>query len=279
MLLLKTELYENSIKNNSNNNNNNASCEIIKQLNNFTCNESGYRSSFEVDEIKINQENIKENNTDNNKHNTTNNNNNNHTTNNNIFSKVSEQNSCFLIGGDHSITYSGVKGFMKNNPSAGLIVFDANPNCKINSDIFSSKNYLKRLVEDSIIDPLRIILFGLRNYSQEELLFLKQNNIQYFNMKKIFELGINEIMDVITETMKSWGKFYLSLNINIVDPTFAPGVIDSEPGGLTSRELIYCIQRIKLLKCEFGELIGINITKDINKITISLSAKLLSELF
>lgn len=247
MLLLKTNFYKNVIEDSYKI----ASNEIIKQLSRFKCNELGYNNSFEVDEINIDRKTIEE-------------------TNNNIFTKVSEQDSCFLIGGDHSLTYSGVKGFMKNNSTSGLVVFDANPN---------PGNYLRQLIEEDIIDSSKIILIGIRNYTQEELLFLKQNNISYFNMKKIFELKINEIMDVITETIKGWDNFYLSLNLNVADPAFAPGVTHPEPGGLTSRELIYCIQRIKLLKCSFGELIGVKIAKDSNNRTVILSAKLLSELF
>lgn len=73
--------------------------------------------------------------------------------------------------------------------------------------------------------------------------------------------------------------FYVSLDIDCVDPGFAPGVNNLEPGGLSSRELIYFIKRLSILdNFRGGEIVEINPEKDINKMTVKLGAKLLGEM-
>ena len=72
---------------------------------------------------------------------------------------------------------------------------------------------------------------------------------------------------------------FISIDISVIDPAFAPGVRYNEPGGLTSRQFIYLIQRINKIKSLRGVgIVEINPTKDKDNLTVKLGAKILSEL-
>jgi len=81
------------------------------------------------------------------------------------------------------------------------------------------------------------------------------------------------------ETARGWGAFYLSIDIDVIDPAFAPGTGFREPGGLTSREMIYFIQRLKRLKnLKMTDITEVNPSKDSADLTVKLAAKLVKEL-
>ncbi|MFQ5475087.1 MAG: arginase family protein [Candidatus Nanoarchaeia archaeon] len=234
---------------------------IIDVLKEFNLNENGWKPAFSIYSVQVNQENIEE-------------------TNNNIFEKIKRvTNKSVILGGDHSITYAAFKACASNNPGAGLVVFDAHPDCESDMDPPTHEDFLRMLINENIVQRDRVIVIGIRSWDGPEKEFLEKNNISFFNMKKIHLFGLSEMMDTVTETLRSWPSFYLSVDIDSVDPAFAPGTGYQEPGGLTSRELIHCLQRIKLLKnWQFADIVEVNPKKDINEATSVLAAKLVVEL-
>jgi arginase family enzyme len=99
-------------------------------------------------------------------------------------------------------------------------------------------------------------------------------------MKLIFENGIDNVTESITEIINSWKDgFYLSIDIDAVDPAFAPGTGYCEPGGLTSREILYMLQRV--IKCKnhvSSDIVEVNPEKDVKNITSFLAAKIIKEI-
>ena len=78
---------------------------------------------------------------------------------------------------------------------------------------------------------------------------------------------------------KEWDAMYISIDIDVLDPAFAPGTGYCEPGGLSTRELLYMIQRLKWLKnYEIADIVEIAADKDINNMTICAAAKIVREL-
>jgi agmatinase len=95
----------------------------------------------------------------------------------------------------------------------------------------------------------------------------------------VLQENIHEVCDTVMERVRSSGGFYISVDMHCVDPAFAPGVYEGEPGGLSSRELIYFIKRLSLLdNFKGGDIVEINPEKDVHGMTIKLGAKLLSEM-
>lgn len=193
-----------------------------------------------------------------------------------------------FLGGDHSISYSLTRAFFdycQNSVPAKepcLIVFDAYPNLiNLNNDKKEQPNneeWLSHLIKEGF--PVKnILLVGNRNFKKGELDFIKENKIRTISLNQIL-LDIEDSCDIIMEFSNN-KELYLSIDISVIDPAFAPSTSsNTESGGLTSRQLVYLIQRInKIKKLRAIDLVEINAEKDksFKEITVKLGAKILSE--
>jgi len=184
-----------------------------------------------------------------------------------------------LLGGDHSMTYPAFKAFAKNHPGAGIIVFDAHPDLQENQHPPTHEDYLRVLMEEGIINPERVMIIGARNMSKEEKKFMEDKHIKNYSMREIGFEGMREVCDAVMTVARQWPRSYLSIDIDVLDPAFAPGTGYAEPGGLTTRELIYFIQRLKLMRnIGMADIVEVNPDKDLNDMTSKVAAKLIIEL-
>jgi arginase family enzyme len=183
----------------------------------------------------------------------------------------------FFIGGDHSISYSIGRAFNKVQENPLLIVFDAHADC---CEVGTEPNYeqwLSKLIDDGVSGS-RVILISARDLWEEEIQFIKQQKITLISMSVLQE-DLQGVCDLIMERARQASGFYVSIDIDCVDPAYAPGTGYLEPGGLSSRDLIYFIRRLSLLENFRGaDIVEINPDKDINGMTVRLGAKLLAEM-
>ncbi len=235
---------------------------IVENFNELFLNENGIKPEFEIDSIKVDNHNIE-------------------LSHKNIYDKVkSLDKRTILLGGDHSISEPAFRAFAENNEGAGLIVFDAHPDLMESAGISSQEDWLLSLINNGIVDKKKVILIGVRNWDGQEREFIELNKIRCFTMKQIFAQGVSNVCDVIMETARKWPSFYVSIDIDAADPAFAPGTGYCEPGGLSSRELIYFLQRLKMLKnLGMADIVEVNPSLDNNNMTSKLAAKLVFELF
>jgi agmatinase len=192
-----------------------------------------------------------------------------------------EKQKTIFLGGDHSISYSLGKAFWKHCKNSGkepcLIIFDAHPDCMLPSDskIPSHKEWLRALI-DLGFPAENVLLVGTRNSYISEIEFFSRNRIRNVSMNQLLE-DLRDTCDVIMEF--SNGKdLYLSLDIDVIDPAFAQATGYPEPGGLTSRQFLYLIQRLnKIRGLRAIDITEINPEKAGADITVKLGAKILSE--
>ncbi len=176
---------------------------------------------------------------------------------------------CAIVGSNHAITYSAFKAFAKNNPGAGMIVFDAHPD----------EGYLADLIEQKILDKNNIILVGIRNMSKEQKRFIDEHKIKNYSMKEISFEALHEVADSVMSVARQWNKAYISISLDVLDPAFAPAVEKPEPGGISTRDLLYFIQRLKMLRnIWMYDVVGFNPDKDVNDATAKVAAKIIIEL-
>ncbi len=188
-----------------------------------------------------------------------------------IFEKNSK---AFFIGGDHSISYSILKGFDKVQEGGLLIAFDGRCDCSLEG---GNGGWLRKLIDEGF-DGRRIILVGVRDLSMGDRDYLKENGVVIIGMDVLQE-DREGVCDLIMERAKDSEGFYLSLDVRVLDPAFAPGVNDLEPGGLSSRELIYFVKRLSLLEnFRGGDIVEVNPKKDINGMSVKLAGRLLGEM-
>lgn len=187
-----------------------------------------------------------------------------------------------FLGGDHSISYSIAKAFLEHCKEKGkescLIVFDSHPDLMPPMKEPSHEEWLRKIIEEGF-PAENILLVGIRNSDIKEINFLKKKNIRVIDINKLL-LNIEDVCDTIME-FSNKKELYVSIDIDVIDPAFAPAVSYREPGGLTSRQFIYLIQRINKIKnLRAVDIVEINPDKDKmhDNITVKLGAKILGEL-
>ncbi len=184
-----------------------------------------------------------------------------------------------FLGGDHSISYATVKAFSQLNEDAGLIIFDAHADLMPSLSSPIHEDWLSSLIGKGFVSAKNVFLVGLRNVDENEKDFLDSYKINHFTAKEIFSEGVAEIASAIMEIARKWQSFYVSVDIDVCDPAFAPAVAYPEPGGLSSRELLHFLQRLTILKnFAAADIVEVLPKKDINGITVKLAAKILAEL-
>jgi agmatinase len=187
-----------------------------------------------------------------------------------------------FLGGDHSITYSTAKAFLdycrKSEKEPCLIVFDSHADSMFPMKEPTHEEWLRKLIEEGFPRE-NVLIVGLRNAWKDEVIFLKENKIKIILINNLLE-NLNEMCDTIME-FANGKELYVSIDIDVIDPAFAPATGYPEPCGLSSRQFLYLIQRIKKIKTlKAIDLVEINEKEDkkYNNMTIKLGAKILAEL-
>lgn len=184
-----------------------------------------------------------------------------------------------FLGGDGSISYSISSAFLKhcnmNDKEFCLIVFDAFADVQSGSKFPTNRNWIRKLI-DSGFSGENIFIVGARNMSFDEVTFLKSKNIKVMSINSLVS-NLEDSCDTLMEFAKG-REFYLSLDMSVLDPAFAPAVSISEPGGLTSRQMIYLLQRLNMIRTlRAVDIVEINSLKEGETMTLKLGAKILSE--
>jgi agmatinase len=180
-----------------------------------------------------------------------------------------------VIGGDHSLTTEVLKAISSAVGSKlTLLYFDAHPDF-----ISSARNYYGSILADSeqVLDLCKSILIGTRAAEPEELENAIRSNLQIINPLDIVEQGLQKVLEKIKSRIQG-SKVYISIDLDCLDPAFAPGVSVPSPGGLTGIELLCLLKAI----ISGGGVVGLDIVElspdyDIHGMTASLAARILSE--
>ncbi len=187
-----------------------------------------------------------------------------------------------FLGGDHSISYSTTKAFLDYCRQEGkepcLIIFDAHADCMEPMKEPTHEEWLRGLIGKGF-PAENILLVGVRNSCRDEIEFLAEKRIKQIKINSIME-DIDNIADTIME-FSSNKELYVSIDIDVIDPVFAPSTGYQEPGGLTSRQFIYLIQRMNKIKSlRAVDIVEINSERDKERdnVTVKLGAKILGEL-
>jgi len=192
------------------------------------------------------------------------------------------KNKVIFLGGDHSISYPTTKAFLdfcnKENKNPCLIIFDAHADLMKPMKEPTHEEWLRKLIEEGFPKE-NILLVGVRNMWKDEIKFVKEKGIQQIPINSIIE-DIDNIADTIMEFSNN-KEVYVSIDIDVIDPAFAPATGYPEVGGLTSRQFLYLIQRINKMKnLRAVDIVEINSEndKEFGMITTKLGAKILAEL-
>ena len=148
---------------------------------------------------------------------------------------------CF-VGGDHSITYPIVKSFREKYKNPFLIVFDAHADCMLPMSEPTHEEFLRAIIEDGF-NPENVILLGARKIEPEEMKFLLERGIKVFSEVN----DVEAVADYVTENANGH-DLYVSIDIDALDPAYAPAVNYPEAAGMSSKDFFYILRRIFRIK-------------------------------
>ncbi len=184
-----------------------------------------------------------------------------------------------FLGGDHFITYPILRGLSRVKNDFGLIVFDAHLDLY---DLFEGQSLshattLRRIIDDDLVKPENILVIGVRNYALEEIQFAENYGVRIFETKYLNLWDtLNESLSLILSSLKN---VYISIDMDVLDPAFAPGVGAPVPGGISTRELIHILSTIS----SRSNILGFDITEivpayDHSDITLLAASKIMMEI-
>jgi|TARA_B110001454_G_scaffold75820_2_gene73356 agmatinase len=187
-----------------------------------------------------------------------------------ITSELRKKNKLIIVlGGEHLLTLGSYMSFPKQT---GYVVFDAHYDLRdeyANTKL-SHAAYLRRIVEKRGAD--NIIHVGARSFVKEELEFLTKNKINSISDK---EIRLGNAARLLKDAVSSFDELYVSIDLDVLDPAFAPGVGNPEAVGITSRELYDMIISLEDKKIIGTDVVELNPSFD-NGSTASLAAKMIS---
>lgn len=142
------------------------------------------------------------------------------------------------IGGEHTITLGVMKGLEDKVSKTTIVSFDAHLDLR---DEFmglklSHTTFMRRLNEE--MKPAKIIEVGTRAVCKEELEYAKKAGIKYFTTQQIRTEGNKQITKKLRETLAGYKNVYLSIDMDILDPSYVPAVQNPEPEGLETYTLL-----------------------------------------
>lgn len=157
-----------------------------------------------------------------------------------------------ILGGDHTITWPDATGVARAHGlgKVALIHFDAHADTGFlqNGSLYGHGTPMRRLVESGAVPGHRFVQIGLRGYWPEPdvIEWMRVNKMKTYRMDQILDQGLTTVVDeaVAAASSGSAEGVFISVDIDVVDPGFAPGTGTPEPGGLNSRELLDTVRRL-----------------------------------
>jgi arginase len=186
---------------------------------------------------------------------------------NSIYTLIGDGLTPISLGGDHSITHPIVRAFARKYPNLSVLHFDAHPDIydSYQGNRNSHASPFARIMEQKLVQ--RLVQVGIRTFTADQ-----REQVRKFGVESIEMRNVTPNLQLEFDS-----PVYISFDIDALDPAFAPGVSHREPGGLSTRQAIDLIQRLR------GRVVGADIVEfnprmDPLHITGTVCAKLFKEI-
>ena len=211
---------------------------------------------------------------------------------------------CLVVGGDHSIAIGSITAQLEKHTSENLGVIWVDAHADINTlkttvsgNIHGCPVSFLMGLTNTILKPFdwlnqqrqllrmeNIVYIGLRDVDPAEEEILEKFNIRHYNMKRIRQIGIDQVLDETLQHLSS-KKLYLSFDIDGLDPSIAPATGTAVPDGLSLEEGLMIVRRVREQKEFFigMDLVEVNPSLAVGEMeltkTIDASQKIILEAF
>jgi arginase len=171
------------------------------------------------------------------------------------------------LGGDHSITFPIIKAVAKKYPELTIFHFDAHPDLyeEFEGNRRSHACPFARIMESGLAK--RLVQIGIRTINGHQREQAKRFGVEVIEMRQLPAYA----------RLKAAGPVYISFDMDVLDPAYAPGISHREPGGMSVREAIAHLHAVE------GEIVGADVVeynpvRDVSGMTAMVAAKLLKEI-
>jgi arginase len=172
-----------------------------------------------------------------------------------------------LLGGDHSVSYPALRALAARHPRLTVLHLDAHPDLyeSFDGDRRSHASPFARVMEEGICG--RLVQVGIRTMNGHQREQAQRFGAEVIDMRG-WDAGARPQVE---------GAVYLSVDLDVLDPAYAPGVSHREPGGLTVREVVRLIQGVGG-DLAGADLVELNPARDQDGVTGTVAAKLVKEM-
>jgi agmatinase len=174
-----------------------------------------------------------------------------------------------MIGGEHLITYPAIKALQTKHPNLHVIHFDAHTDLResLYGETLSHATVMKRVCE--LLGDNRLFQFGIRSGLKEEFEYSKKH--QYIEIA-----GVSTITQIAQKLHNV--PIYISLDVDVLDPSIMPGTGTPEAGGLFYKELLSALLSLKSLHIVGADIVELSPDYDHSGASTAVAATLIREL-
>jgi agmatinase len=142
------------------------------------------------------------------------------------------------LGGEHTITLGLVEGLGDRAKDTAVISFDAHLDlrCEFMGLDYSHTTFMQLISEQ--VKPAKVIEVGTRSVCKEELAYAKKAGIEFFTSQQIIKQGSEPIVKQLKERLEPYKNLYITVDMDVLDPAFAPAVQNPEPEGISTTALL-----------------------------------------
>jgi agmatinase len=171
------------------------------------------------------------------------------------------------LGGDHSVTYPVIRALARHVPDLTILHFDAHNDLydEYEGDRFSHACPFTRIMEERLAQ--RLVQVGIRATTAPQLRQIERFDVEVIDMRA-WRRG---------ERFALLGPIYVSVDLDVLDPAFAPGLSHREPGGLSTRDLLDAIYSLDV-RIAGADVVELNPDRDLQNMTADVAAKVVKEL-
>lgn len=201
-----------------------------------------------------------------------------------------------VLGGDHSVAIGSIAGITRNKKNLGIIWYDAHGD--MNTDRTTPSGNIhgmplavniglgdKELVNldgrNGKVKPEHIVIIGARDLDEPEKDLIRSTGVTVFTMEHIDRMGIEKVIErAIAIASNGTDGIHLSLDLDALDPTVAPGVGTAVPGGITFRESRYAMELLSASGYITSmDVVEVNPLLDVQNRTAEVAVQLVASIF
>jgi agmatinase len=190
-----------------------------------------------------------------------------------------------ILGGDHSITWPAATAVadVHGYGNVGIVHFDAHADTAdiIDGNLASHGTPMRRLIESGAVPGDRFVQIGLRGYwpPAEVFAWMAEQQMVWHSMQEIWDRGFKAVMeDAVSEALARAEKLYISLDVDVLDPSFAPATGTPEPGGLATVDLLRIVRQLALEHDVVGmDVVEVAPDYDVSDLTVNVAHRMVFE--